>query len=101
MSTGRPVSALRVAATPVSTESAPARAPARWFIGSSASGTKRLRCNSGSPPKCPPGPCSTQIRSTERSVPSTRISSRPCGASKACFSYMRTSIRPSVPLKAR
>ena len=38
MSTGRPVSALRVAATPVSTDMAPARAPARWPSGSSALG---------------------------------------------------------------
>ena len=43
MATGRPVFALAAAATPVSTDSAPAMAPARWPSGSGVPGTKSIR----------------------------------------------------------
>ena len=93
---------LRAAATPVRTDIAPARAPARWPSGSARVGANSMRCSNGSPPKWPPAPCSTVIRFTSAAVRRRRILVRcPCGASKACFSYLRISMPASVPLKAR
>ena len=72
MSTGRPVSALRVAATPVSTDSAPARAPARWLSGIVGLGDEEAAVQQRVAAEMAARPVLDPIRSTERSVPSTQ-----------------------------